>query len=105
MLKALAEPKRRKILELVRERELSAGEIAGHFAISAPAVSQHIAVLREVGLLRQRREGSFRFYKARPEAMQDLRAFLEGFWQSRLEQLKEAAEWEEREKSIERTQH
>lgn len=105
MLKALAEPNRRRILELVREQELSAGEIAGHFAISAPAVSQHIAVLREAGLVHQRREGSFRYYKARPEAMGDLRSFLDAFWRTSLEQLKERVEWEEQEKKTQRIRH
>jgi DNA-binding transcriptional ArsR family regulator len=103
MLKALAEPNRRKILQLVKVKELSSGAIASQFKISAPAVSQHLAVLHEVGLIRQRREGSFRYYSAQPEALRELREFLDGFWQSSLEQLKEAAEWEERERDVERT--
>jgi DNA-binding transcriptional ArsR family regulator len=60
-LRALAGPKRRQILELVRERELSAGEIASHFAVTRPAVSQHLAVLREAGLVAERRAGTRRF--------------------------------------------
>jgi DNA-binding transcriptional ArsR family regulator len=105
VLKALAEPHRRKILQLVKDHELSSGEIAAHFEVSGPAISQHLAVLREAGLLQQRRQGSYRYYRAQPEALSDLRAFLNGFWQKSLKQLKQAAEWEESEKSVERARH
>src|SRR3954449_10489865 len=95
-LKALAEPRRRRILTLVRGGELSAGEIASHFEISRPAVSQHLTVLREAGLVDERRNGTRRLYRARPEGLAELRAFLEGFWDDRLEALKREAEKEER---------
>jgi DNA-binding transcriptional ArsR family regulator len=97
-LKALAEPRRRRILMLVRDGELSAGEIASHFEISRPAVSQHLTVLREAGLVDERRNGTRRLYRVRPEGLAELRRFLEGFWDARLEMLKRDAEREEREK-------
>jgi DNA-binding transcriptional ArsR family regulator len=97
-LKALAEPRRRRILMLVRDGELSAGEIASHFEISRPAVSQHLTVLREAGLVDERRNGTRRLYRARPEGLAELKEFLEGFWEERLEMLKRDAELEEREK-------
>ena len=83
---------------LVRDGELSAGEIASHFEISRPAVSQHLTVLREAGLVDERRNGTRRLYRVRPEGLAELREFLEGFWDERLEMLKRDAEQEEREK-------
>jgi DNA-binding transcriptional ArsR family regulator len=90
--RAIAEPRRRAILRLVRDRELSAGEIASHFDVTRPAVSQHLTVLREAGLLAERREGTRRLYQVRPEGLEGLRAFLDEFWASGLERLKLAAE-------------
>ena len=95
-LKAIAAPHRRRILVLVRDRELSAGEIAAHFDVSRPAVSQHLTVLREAGLVEERRNGTRRLYRARPEGLAELKAFLDGFWAERLEALKREAEREER---------
>ena len=97
-LKAIAAPRRRRILVLVRDRELSAGEIAAHFDVSRPAVSQHLTVLREAGLVDERRNGTRRLYRARPEGLAELRAFLDGFWGERLVALKREAEREERRK-------
>jgi DNA-binding transcriptional ArsR family regulator len=93
--RAIAEPRRREILELVRERELSAGEIAARFEVSRPAVSQHLTVLKESGLLAERREGRRRLYRAQPEGLAELKRFLDRFWTDRLERLKLAAELEE----------
>jgi DNA-binding transcriptional ArsR family regulator len=93
--RALAEPRRRRILAMVRGRELSAGEIAAGFEISRPAVSQHLGVLREAGLLSERRQGTSRLYRARPEAMAGLRDFMDEFWTDRLERLRLAAELEQ----------
>ena len=95
-LKAISAPRRRRILVLVRDRELSAGEIAAHFDVSRPAVSQHLTVLREAGLVDERRNGTRRLYRARPEGLAELKAFLDGFWAERLEALKREAEREER---------
>jgi DNA-binding transcriptional ArsR family regulator len=93
--RALAAPRRREILTLVRDGELSAGEIASHFEISRPAISQHLAALREAGLLSERREGTRRLYRAQPEALAGLRDFLNEFWTDRLERLRLAAELEQ----------
>jgi DNA-binding transcriptional ArsR family regulator len=94
-LRAIAEPNRRRILQLVAGGELSSGEIASRFEITRPAVSQHLGVLREAGLLSERREGTRRLYSLRPEGFADLKSFLEAFWDEGLERLKEAAELEE----------
>jgi DNA-binding transcriptional ArsR family regulator len=97
-LRAIAEPRRRQILRLVRDEELSAGEIAAHFDVTRPAVSQHLTVLREAGLVDERRNGTRRLYRARPEGLAELKAFLEGFWDERLETLRREAEREEKER-------
>ena len=94
-LKAIAEPTRRRILTLVRDGELSAGEIAAHFEVSRPAVSQHLTVLKQAGLVDERRDGTRRLYRVRPEGLLDLRSFLEQFWDERLQALKREAEHEE----------
>ena len=96
--KAIAAPHRRQILTLVRDGELSAGEIAAHFDVSRPAVSQHLNVLKEAGLVNERRNGTRRLYRARPEGLVPIKSFLEGFWDDRLEGLKREAEREERKK-------
>lgn len=95
-LQALAEPRRREILELVRDRELAVGQIAAQFDVTRPAISQHLRVLKDAGLVTDRREGTRRYYRAVPEGLAELRAFIEGFWDARLEVLKRAAEADER---------
>ena len=97
-LKAIAEPRRRQILTLVRDGELSAGEIAGHFDVTRPAISQHLTVLKEAGLVTERRDGTRRLYQARPQGLVELREFLEAFWDERLEALRDEAERKERSK-------
>jgi len=97
-LKAIAGPRRRQILALVRDGELAAGEIAAHFDVTRPAVSQHLNVLKEAGLVSERRNGTKRLYRARPEGLAELREFLEEFWDERFVALKREAEREEREK-------
>ena len=92
VLRALAEPQRRRILTLVRDHELPAGEIADHFDITPQAVSQHLRVLKDAGLLHERREGTRRLYVIRPEAIEPLRAFLEDLWPTSLQRLKRAVE-------------
>ncbi len=76
-LRALAEPRRRSILRLVAHDELSAGEIAATFEVSRTAISQHLTVLKTAGLLTERREGTRRLYRARPEGLAGLREFLD----------------------------
>lgn len=93
--RAIAEPRRREILALVREREMSAGDIARQFEVTRPAISQHLAVLREAGLLTERRAGTRRLYRARPNGATELRAWLEEFWDDGLARLQLAAEQEE----------
>jgi len=94
-LQALADPRRREILALVRDRELPAGEIAARFDVSRPAISQHLAVLRAAGLVSERRDGTRRLYRARPTGASELRAWLEDFWDDGLARLRRAAEQEE----------
>lgn len=95
VLHALAEPNRREILRVVGQRELAAGEIASHFSISGPAVSQHLAVLVDSGLLTVRRDATRRLYRMRPDGLRELQAFLDSFWDEQLTTLKNAAEAEE----------
>jgi DNA-binding transcriptional ArsR family regulator len=94
-LKAIAAPRRRQILTLVRDDELTAGAIASHFDVTRPAISQHLNVLKEAGLVSERRNGTRRLYRARPEGLAELREFLEEFWSERLDALKREAEKEE----------
>jgi len=79
-LRALAEPRRRAILRLVARDELAAGEIAAAFDVTRTAVSQHLTVLRHAGLLSERRDGTRRLYRARPEGLAGLRKFLDDMW-------------------------
>jgi DNA-binding transcriptional ArsR family regulator len=85
VLRALAEPRRRAILQLVAHDELAAGEIAAAFDITRPAVSQHLTVLKNAGLLQERREGTRRLYRARSEGLVGLRDVIEGIWASSLD--------------------
>ena len=84
-LKALAEPRRREILQLVAHDELAAGEIAAAFDVSRTAVSQHLTVLKDAQLLDERRDGTRRLYRARPEGLAELRRFLDDMWASSLD--------------------
>jgi DNA-binding transcriptional ArsR family regulator len=98
-LKALAEPRRREILRLVWSRELAASEIAEHFSeVTRSAISQHLGVLKAADLVRERRDGTRRLYRARPEEMARLRAFLDDYWTTGLERLRDVAEAAERDK-------
>src|SRR5207247_1960554 len=95
-LRAIAEPRRRRILRLVRDAEMSAGEIASHFDVTRSAVSQHLRVLKDAGLLAERRNGTRRIYRIRPEGLAELREFIDGLWEVKLAALKRVAEAEER---------
>jgi DNA-binding transcriptional ArsR family regulator len=95
-LKAIAEPRRRAILRLVWSAERSAGEIASHFDVSRPAISQHLRVLRTAGLVTERRDGARRLYRVDADAFARLRAELEVFWNERLATLKDEVEAEGR---------
>src|SRR6516164_9113367 len=84
-LRAIAEPRRRKILRLVAHDELAAGEIAAAFDVTRTAVSQHLTVLRNAGLLSERKVGTRRLYRARPEGLAGLREFLDDMWAASLD--------------------
>ena len=92
VLRAIDEPNRRTILQLVAHDEMGVGEIASHFAVTRPAISQHLAVLRDAGLVDERRAGVRRLYRARPEGFAELQAFLSSFWADALDRLKAQAE-------------
>ncbi|MGW5575479.1 ArsR/SmtB family transcription factor [Nocardia thailandica] len=92
VFRALAEPRRRAILRLVNAAELAAGEIAGAFEISRPAVSQHLAVLREAGLVDERRDGTRRLYRASPSGMTQARLAFENMWSTALRRGRDLAE-------------
>jgi DNA-binding transcriptional ArsR family regulator len=96
VLRALAEPRRQEILHLLGNAEMASGEIAGHFAVSRPAISQHLQVLKAAGLVTERKLGTRRLYQARPEGLAELRAFIDEFWDDALSRLGREAEAQER---------
>jgi DNA-binding transcriptional ArsR family regulator len=102
VLRAIAEPRRRKILRLIGSRELSAGEIAARFEVTRPAISQHLTVLKRAGLICERREGTRRIYRARPDGLAELRGFLDEFWADGLDRLKAVAEQAEQTEQTEK---
>jgi DNA-binding transcriptional ArsR family regulator len=95
---AITEPRRRDILYLIRNEELTSSAIASHFEITPPAISQHLKVLEEAGLVILRREGTKRLYSIRREGFSELRQYIDSYWNDSLMRLKEAAEQEERRK-------
>jgi len=92
VLDALGDATRRSILERLLDGPSAVGVLAGQLPVSRPAVSQHLRVLKEAGLVTERREGTRRFYRARPEGLDDVRAFLDEFWDDKLERLKREVE-------------
>lgn len=86
-LQIVAEPRRRAILQLVWNRELAAGDIAGYFDVSFPAISQHLGVLRDAGFISVRRDGRSRLYRADRKALGPLRPMLEKMWNEKLDRL------------------
>jgi DNA-binding transcriptional ArsR family regulator len=95
-LGALAEPRRRAILLLVRDEPHSVGEIAAHFDITQQAVSQHLQVLKDAGLVAVRPAGKRRLYAVRTEGLESVRELLEQMWPQSLDRLKQAIEGEQR---------
>src|SRR5262245_63032359 len=92
-LKALAEPRRREILRLVWSQELPATDIADQFRdVTRPAISQHLAVLKDADLVTERRDGARRLYRANRDTVAEVRAFLDDYWTSGLERLRDVAE-------------
>jgi DNA-binding transcriptional ArsR family regulator len=96
VIASLSVPSRREILNLLRNGELTSTAIAEQFEISAPAVSQHLKVLQNSGLVVVRKSGTKRYYRIRKEGFKDLKEFIDQFWDDSLLRLKEAAEEEER---------
>ena len=92
VLRALADPHRRQILRLVQHAELPAGQIAASFPLTQQAVSQHLGVLKQAGLLTERRDGTRRLYTLHQESLQPVRDMLEEFWPDALKRLKKAVE-------------
>ena len=101
VLRALADPHRRQILQLVRGGELPAGEIASHFDASQQAVSHHLQVLARAGLVSERRDGVRRLYALDPEGLDPVREVLCDLWPSALERLKYVVETEQKKKAAE----
>lgn len=99
-LQVIAAPRRMRILELVWDQELSAGEIAAEFDVSWSAVSQHLRVLKDAGFLIERRDGTSRFYRADRAALGSLRSVVEDHWRRGLGRVKELAEAEQRDKDL-----
>jgi DNA-binding transcriptional ArsR family regulator len=102
-LKALAEPRRREILRIVWSREVAASDIAAHFDVTRSAISQHLTVLKDADLVTERREGTHRYYRARTETIEELRAFLDDYWTTGLTRLRDAAEAAEQARGRRRT--
>jgi DNA-binding transcriptional ArsR family regulator len=90
-LDALGDPTRRAVFELIRGGARPVGEIAAELPVSRPAVSQHLRVLKEAGLVRDRKEGTRRLYGVDPEGLRALREYLEWFWEAALVAFEEAA--------------
>jgi DNA-binding transcriptional ArsR family regulator len=95
VFEAVADPTRREIMAMLRERERTAGDVAAAFAVSRPAISRHLRVLRECGLVSWRGQGQRRIYRLQPAPLRDLDAWLmpyREFWTSRLDALQEHVE-------------
>ena len=97
-LQALGDPTRRSVLEELRRGPRAVGEIAARLPVSRPAVSQHLRVLKEAGLVTERQDGTRRLYRVDPDGLADVRDYLEVFWEEALESFKAAAQAEERRK-------
>jgi DNA-binding transcriptional ArsR family regulator len=97
-LQVIAAPRRLRILELVWDRELSAGEIAAQFEVSWSAISQHLRVLKEAGFVLERRAGTSRIYRADQAALGTLRFAVEDHWRRGLHRVRDLAEAEQRER-------
>jgi len=95
LITAIASPRRRAILELIWDQELPAGEIARHFPVSWPAISQNLGVLRRAGLIAERREGTHRLYRADRVALGPVADLLRAMWASDLQRLRALAEADE----------
>jgi DNA-binding transcriptional ArsR family regulator len=95
-LRAISSPRRREILRLVWDRERASGEIAAHFDVSWPAISQNLRVLEDAGLVNSRRHGKSRLYRANRARLGPLRSVLTRMWEDDLDRLASLAEAEHR---------
>jgi DNA-binding transcriptional ArsR family regulator len=91
---ALGDPTRRRIFERLRDGPRAVGELAAELPISRPAVSQHLRVLKEAGLVTERKDGTRRLYRVDPHGLTDLRQYFESFWDEALAAFAAAAEAE-----------
>lgn len=98
-LQVIAAPQRLRILELVWDQDLTAGEIAAQFEVSWSAVSQHLRILRTAGFVVERRQGTSRIYRADKAALGSLRSVVEEHWRRGLDRVKDLAEAEQRDKN------
>ena len=96
VFEAIAQPKRREILRLLAAGERPAGDIAAKFAVTQPAISQHLKVLKDTGLVNERRDGTRRLYSVRAEGLSGLHGFLADVLPGRLEELKRVVEEDQR---------
>jgi DNA-binding transcriptional ArsR family regulator len=94
---ALADPTRRAIFERLAERPSAVGELAGDLPVSRPAVSQHLKVLKEAGLVVDHPDGTRRIYQLDPQGVDALRGYLDQFWNHALVAFKHAVEQDPRE--------
>lgn len=97
-LQVIAAPRRLRILELVWDRELAAGEIAAEFDVTWSAISQHLRVLKAAGFIVERRDGTSRYYRADQAALGSLRSVVEAHWRDSLGRIRDLAESEQRDK-------
>jgi DNA-binding transcriptional ArsR family regulator len=100
VLKAIAEPRRQEILRLIWSQERTAGDVAAHFDLSRPNISKHLRILKEAGLAEERRDGTRRIYRARPDRVAEAREFLDAFWGSTLDAIKRSAESDARRRQL-----
>jgi DNA-binding transcriptional ArsR family regulator len=96
--KAVADDSRRQVLLLLKDKERTPSEIATHFDFTLPALSMHLKVLRDAGLVTERREGQNRYYSVNRKSMSEMMRFFDLFWDDRLKCLKEYVENNERKK-------
>ena len=94
VFQVLAESRRREVLALLADQERTAGEIAARFDVTRQAISQHLQILLQAGLIRERRDGTRRWYRARPEGLAEVRAYVDAMWPDALRRLATAAERE-----------
>jgi DNA-binding transcriptional ArsR family regulator len=92
VFQVLADDTRRDVLGILADEELTAGQVGTHFDLTRQAVSHHLQRLREAGLVEERREGTRRYYRARPEGLVEVASFVDRFWRARLDALGRAVD-------------